>query len=288
MSLAHTSGSCATAAVAMLGVEMIYDVVACMYASRCMPTSVVRSRNVLEKGNTLMRSWDSIRPRVIVRSVLVVGLLAGGSFVTQADDDVARWEDNVQAFEKLHSSAPRDGILFVGSSSIRLWDTEFHFPRQAVINRGFGGSQMSDLLHYWDRIVLPLHPRIIVLYEGDNDIAGGEPATQVASEFAQLAARVADQLPGCRLIFLSIKPSLKRWKLYDEMKKANDAIERICDDHDFCHFVDVSTVMLGGDGKPLPELFVDDGLHLNQAGYVRWTKLVRPLLDANASSKRAK
>ena len=216
-----------------------------------------------------------LRGTLCITTLLALLPMAKG----RADDNAARWEPAIQAFEKLNESELRGEILFVGSSSIRAWDTERHFPSHHVINRGFGGSQMSDVLHYWDRIVTPLRPRLIVLYEGDNDIAKGESAAHVAREFEQLVARLVDQLPECQLVFLSIKPSLKRWKLYPEMKRANDQIEKCCAKHPACSFVDVSRVMLGDDGKPLPTLFVKDGLHLNDAGYEQWTKLVQPYLD---------
>jgi lysophospholipase L1-like esterase len=206
--------------------------------------------------------------------------LGSAAVVPGAETDAARWEETIQQFERQDRDHPPQpgGLLFVGSSSIRLWDVEKTLPGRAILNRGFGGSQMSDVLHYLDRIMLVYRPRCVVLYEGDNDIAAGEAAAQVADEFRQLAQRLHQALPDTRLVYLSIKPSLARWHLYGKMQQANQAIAEYCQQHDRCQFVDVSQVMLDAQGQPLKELFVEDGLHMNDEGYRRWSRLVEPLL----------
>ena len=175
-----------------------------------------------------------------------------------ADENGQRWQRAMDAFEQhdRENGIQTGGILFVGSSSIRGWNTNRDFPDRVTLNRGFGGSQMSDVLNYYDRLITPYQPRVVVLYEGDNDIADGKSAAQVFAEFQQIANRFHRELPDSRLIFLSIKPSLSRWHLYTEMKSANDLIAQYCQRKQHCDMIDVSQVMLGDDGKPRPELYI--------------------------------
>ena len=239
---------------------------------------------VLQAASKAMGHRVRLRAAVASVAMAIVMLSWHPSFQhALADgDSPARWEPSIAAFEEDdRKHGPRKGgILFVGSSSIRAWNTDRDFPDHGVINRGFGGSQMSDVLHYYDRIVAPYEPKCMVLYEGDNDIAKGKRATDVARDFEQLAERFHAQFPQSKLWFISIKPSLSRWRLYPEMKKANDLVADYCAKQkpEFCGIIDVSRVMLGESGKPIEQLFVDDGLHLNRAGYDRWTKLVMPKL----------
>jgi lysophospholipase L1-like esterase len=212
---------------------------------------------------------------LLVFLLLAIRPLSG---MPQADSE--RWQKELEAFARQDQQQPpeKGGIVFVGSSSIRLWEVERFFPGLKVLNRGFGGSQLSDVLQHLDRLVLAHRPRLVVVYAGDNDIAAGEQPSQVAREFTELAQRLHEALPQSRLVYLSIKPSLARWQLFPQMQQANEAIERYCQSHDRCEFVDVSRVMLDGEGKPRADLLVDDGLHLNESGYRLWSDLVRPLL----------
>lgn len=193
------------------------------------------------------------------------------------------WEADIRQFESAdRANPPAKGChLFVGSSTIRLWDLAKSFPEQATINRGFGGSQMRDVLQYKDRIVFAYQPSTIVLYEGDNDIHHGASPTQVVKEVKTFAAEVRKRLPDSKLIVLGIKPSLARWQLWPQMKQANDELAAYCATTPGCHFVDVSRVMLDNAGQPLAALFDEDGLHLNAQGYERWSALVRPLIEAS-------
>ncbi len=127
-----------------------------------------------------------------------------------ADEPAVRFEAEIRDFERYDAEHPwpAGGILFVGSSTIRRWDLAQSFPDLPTLNRGFGGSQLSDVLHYFDRIVVPYRPRVVVLYEGDNDLAAGETAEQVVAELRQFVTRLRETLPGTRLIVVSIKPSL--------------------------------------------------------------------------------
>ena len=199
-----------------------------------------------------------------------------------------KWEKSIQTFEqKIASGESRPGsVLFIGSSSIRLWDLPKWFPRFRTVNHGFGGSETSDSLHFFDRIVKPLKPSFVVLYAGDNDIAKQKTAEIVHRDFTAFATRVkADLPPETKLAYIAIKPSLKRWNLSPEMTKANDLIARDCQADDRLEYVDIWTPMLGNDGKPRPELFAKDGLHLNENGYQLWTSIVIKVLPDRTSSE---
>ena len=156
---------------------------------------------------------------------------------------------------------------------------EKSFPGKGLINRGFGGSQMADALRYLDRIVLPLEPRTLFLYEGDNDLANGKPPETVEREFREMVARVHAALPETKIVFVSIKPSIRRWHLIAAVRDANERIRAIAGTHDLLEFVDVDAPLLGADGKPRRDLFAEDGLHLNDSGYAIWADLVAPHLD---------
>jgi lysophospholipase L1-like esterase len=191
--------------------------------------------------------------------------------------DPARFESDIAAFEAYdrQNSFPQGAVLFVGSSSIRMWPTAESFPDLAVINRGFGGSHASDAIHFANRIVLKYAPRTIVFYAGDNDIADGKPPEQIAADFRKFAALVHAMLPQTRIVFLPIKPSVARWNRWPEMQAANALVEDFAATDPRITVVDTATSLLGTDGAPRRELYLDDGLHLNAAGYAVWTALVR-------------
>ena len=197
-----------------------------------------------------------------------------------ATASASRYEKAIRAFEAADkTSPPRPGqILFLGSSSIRRWDTAKSFPRHRTINRGFGGSQVSDSVAFVNRIVTPYRPRAIVFYAGDNDIKAGESPETVLADYKQLVAAVRAKLPETRFVYVAIKPSLARWELWPKMKRANDMIRALGKDDSRLRFVDIATPMLGPDGKPKEDLFVEDGLHLSDKGYALWTSLVLPHL----------
>ena len=192
-----------------------------------------------------------------------------------------RWEKAIQAFEASDKSNPveANSTLFIGSSSIRMWKTlASDFPNLKVINRGFGGSQIIDSIFFASRIVIPYAPEKIFLYAGDNDIAAGKSAETVLKDFRLFATMVHQSLPDTEVYFLAIKPSLKRWSLAAEMKKANGLVAHYTNQVENLGYVDVWTPMLEAAGKPDPALFIQDGLHMNSAGYKVWAEAVRPFL----------
>ncbi len=202
------------------------------------------------------------------------------------DEPTGPFAKEMQAFAEQDQQKPPPAapVLFVGSSSIRLWNVAVSFPDLPVINRGFGGSQMSHVLQYFDRVVTPYKPRVIVFYSGDNDIAGGKSAERVAGDFAEFLRRVHETLPGTPVVLISPKPSIKRWKLIETIREANGRLAAMAKDDPLLHFVDVHPAMLNEKGEPRPELFVADGLHMNAEGYKIWTELVRPWIEEKKKS----
>lgn len=228
-----------------------------------------------------MMPTERKRPaRYCLRLVLLLLVVARWGFPAQTQNTAARWEKNIQAFEKRDKAAPpaEGGILFLGSSSIRMWPLDDYFPHLPVINRGFGGSQVSDSIAFLDRIVLPCKPRIILFYAGDNDIAAGKSPETVRDDFDTFTGRVHDALPDTRIIFIAIKPSISRWRLVGKMRKANRLIQERIQQDKRLSYADIDTPMIGPDGMPRPDLFLGDGLHLNAKGYTIWSDLVRPML----------
>lgn len=192
-----------------------------------------------------------------------------------------RFEGSIAEFEERdREAASKPGaILFVGSSSIRLWDLGASWSDRATVNNGFGGSTIGDSLHYFDRLFLPHSPSAIVLYAGDNDIANELTPEQVSDDFRSLAALLKATRPGVPVLYIAIKPSQKRWDMWPDMKKANDLIAAQCAASPDLHFVDIAAPMLDGvEGAPDSKWFAEDGLHLSEWGYEQWTAAVNAAL----------
>lgn len=182
---------------------------------------------------------------------------------------------------------PRHAVVFVGSSSIRMWTTlASDFPGVPTINRGFGGSAIADSTFYAGRIIVPYRPRVIVMYAGDNDIAEGDAPARVLAEFKAFAARIRHALPEVVIVYISIKPSLDRWAMWPRMHAANELIAAWARNQSRVIFVDVSKTMLDAHGMPRPELFRADGLHMTTAGYAIWVSALKPVLARYGFSPR--
>jgi lysophospholipase L1-like esterase len=192
----------------------------------------------------------------------------------------ADWADEINSFSKADAVRPptSDGIVFVGSSSIRFWTTlATDFPGLPVINRGFGGSELNDSVFYLDRIVLAYHPRTVVLYAGENDLWAGKSVEQVVNDFKAFRNKLHAALPQARLLYLSIKESPSRVRIRAQVLRTNSLIAADCATDKNCVYVDVATPMLAA-GKTRPELFRDDQLHMKPEGYAIWVKVLSPLL----------
>jgi enterochelin esterase family protein len=190
------------------------------------------------------------------------------------DDEILNFEAQDKA-----KAPPAGAILFTGASSIRLWKTlAADFPDHTVINRGFGGSMMSDNVFFADRIVIPYKPKLIVVQAGGNDINNGKSPEQVLADFKAYVALARLRLPETRIAYMGINPSPARWKQADKQKEANRLVKEYCSTGQNLDFIDIYDATLGSDGQPNPELFVEDKLHPSEAGYKLRTKLVLPHL----------
>ena len=224
----------------------------------------------------LLPCWEMISPRLLLASLLTVSLNASAQ--EGSDKPPLKWESSIAAFEARDADSPpeKDTLLFVGSSSIRMWDLGTSWPEAATVNNGFGGSTLADSIHYFDRLFTRYEPAAIVLYAGDNDINKGLSPAEVAEDFKTLATLISGKFPGVPVIYIAIKPSAARWELWPEMKQANDLVAALCKKHHYWHFADIAAPMLKGqDGAPPARWFIEDGLHLSKFGYEEWTKIVK-------------
>ena len=227
-------------------------------------------------------------PSHLLRLLIVLALAFAP--VLRADDqapakahDFAKWESEIAAFEKADAQTPpaKGGIVFVGSSSIRLWKTLAEdFPQHRVLNRGFGGSEIADSVHFADRIVLPYAPRMVVLYAGGNDLNNGRQPEEVFADFKAFAEKVRAALPAAELAYISSAGNPARWAQVEKVRALNGLIAAYLKEQPNMKFIDVFTRMLGDDGLPKPDIFVADKLHMNPEGYKIWTEVIRPLLPA--------
>lgn len=198
-----------------------------------------------------------------------------------------KWTAAIDKFTQADATnpPPRRAVVFVGSSSIVKWTSlEQDFAGTKVINRGFGGSELADSVFYADRIVIPYSPRIVVLYAGENDLNAGKSPESVLADFKAFVAKIHAALPGTKIVNIAIKPSPSRWKLKDKFAATNALIAAECaKDKPRLVFADIYPAMLDANGQPRPELFVEDMLHMNPAGYAIWTPVVAPLIKDPSS-----
>ena len=196
-------------------------------------------------------------------------------------NDYAKWEKEVAAYEATdrQSPPPKGGILFIGSSTIRLWTTlAADFPEQKVINRGFGGTEIVDSTHFADRLIFPHEPRQIFLRAGGNDLHAGRLPKEVAADFATFVRVVHARLPRTEILFIGLSPAPARWSEADKTRELNRLIRAMALEMPRVGFVDACDISLGSDGRPLPELFVADRLHFSPEGYKLLAGRVRPYL----------
>ncbi|MEZ5044472.1 MAG: GDSL-type esterase/lipase family protein [Saprospiraceae bacterium] len=209
-----------------------------------------------------------------------VGLFVAASAQQQGPE---RWEETIQQFEKADKTTPvEQGLaLFVGSSSITMWkDIANYFPEHKVLNRGFGGSNFTDLLYYAERIIFPYKPAKVFVYEGDNDVAMGKDNKTTLQEAKKLRKMIAKALgKNIPVIFISPKPSVARWNLKDQYLELNASLKKYADKKKFTEYADVWTPAIGPDGKVFPHIFLQDNLHMNADGYKIWQKVIAPFLQ---------
>jgi lysophospholipase L1-like esterase len=199
----------------------------------------------------------------------------------QETKDPARFKNEIAALTANDKRVnKKDLILFTGSSSIRMWeDLQTCFQKKNVLNRGFGGSEMSDLLYYVDQLILPYQPKQIFIYEGDNDTNAGKKTDQILADAKLVLNRIRSQVsPSVEVLFIAAKPSLARASLKETYMKFNSELKAWTEKQKNVKFVDVWTPMLDRTGNVLPDIFAEDGLHMNEKGYAIWKRVIGPYI----------
>lgn len=224
-----------------------------------------------------------MRPALLGAMLLTATLLSAwaGEEKQRSMPPGKNWEPAIAAFEEADKAQlpPKGAVLFTGASHITRWKTLTNdFPGHTVINRGFGGSRMSDVLRYADRVVIPYAPRLVIVQAGGNDVRAGRKPEDVYVDFKAFFARVRAALPDTRIAYLSIPCSPKSWTDRERFQRANELIADFLKEQSNVRYIDTWNPMLGKDGKPRPELYVADQLHLNAAGYAVYVRLVEPFL----------
>jgi lysophospholipase L1-like esterase len=191
--------------------------------------------------------------------------------------------EDIAAFKKQDSISfpPKQAILFTGSSSFTNWkDVQNYFPQFTILNRGFGGSSVSDVIRYADDIIFPYLPKQIVIYCGENDLAAADSVTgeMVYRRFVQLFTMIKNKMPKVPVAFISLKPSPSRWYLKEKMIVANKLIKKYLRKKKNAAFINVYHKMLNEQGTPIQEIFTEDNLHMNAKGYAIWQKIIEPYL----------
>ena len=229
-----------------------------------------------------MRNTIPISASPLLACLFLIG--CNSDYIIRSTDwrDPDKFEQAIRNFEEADTKSmpPQGAVLCVGSSSIRKWHGELaqDLAPLTVIGRGFGGSNTNDLLYYADRIIIKYKPRAVMIYEGDNDIAQGIKPYEVIAVYQRLLDKIEDDLPGCRVYLLAVKPSPKRWEYWPKMRQVNEGLTELANDREAVTYIDIATPMLDAQGRPRAELFIQDDLHLNRAGYELWRDMIRPVL----------
>jgi lysophospholipase L1-like esterase len=215
--------------------------------------------------------------KILKSFLLVTGIFFTSHCLAQS------FADEIKEFKNQDriNPPPVNAILFVGSSSFRKWtDISSYFPGYTIINRGFGGSSLPDVIFYAPEIIVPYHPKQVVIYCGDNDLASSDAVTAdtVFERFRVLFELIRNNLPGENILFISIKPSPSRIRLKEKMEKANLLIQTYLSLQQHAGFVDVYHKMLNPDGSVMTDIFLEDNLHMNAKGYAIWQKVITPYL----------
>jgi len=226
---------------------------------------------------------------ITLGTLILLAVLGVGAYIwrqTQSGGEPDFFESEIADFEAADREGmpAAGGILFTGSSSIRLWSTLVEdMAPLPVIQRGFGGAHMEHVVYNARRVVTPYRPRAVVVFVGGNDIGSGKTASHVARDFRDFLEIVASELPDTDVWLLSMKPSKLRWDRWGEMKKLDTELRTMAEADSRVTFVETGRALLGPDGTP-DDVYMLDGLHLNAEGYRRWTEVLRPrLLEAYAS-----
>jgi lysophospholipase L1-like esterase len=223
--------------------------------------------------------FDSMKK---ISSLLLILFLVGSTVSFIQTENPTQWEGEVRAYEKLDSlqPAPSNAILFTGSSTIRLWtDLPQKFPGKKVINRGIGGAHLSDIIYYADRLIFRYKPKKVFISCGTNDINAGKSPEKVLEDFKTLHFAIKSHLPNTKVYYISIQSAPIRVPKTESFKRANELIKAYITSKTQDVFVDVFPLLLDNDGKPKQAFFRDDSLHMNNLGYERWARVLKPFVD---------
>jgi lysophospholipase L1-like esterase len=219
-----------------------------------------------------------VQPTIRVLPFLLLIGLRSLALAAETEHNFAKWEKEISTYEQSDKTnpPPKGGIVFIGSSTIRRWTTlADDFPGQPVINRGFGGSEIADSTHFADRLIFPYEPKMIFLRAGGNDLWAGKSPEQVFTDFQDFVAKVQSRLPKAEIVFISLSPSIARWKQADKEKAVNEMVAAYIKGKPGLKYIETYSIPLGADGQPRPELFVQDKLHFSPAGYRLLVEKVR-------------
>lgn len=241
----------------------------------------------LSRHNSYYANIYEHEPAMRLKYALIPACLLAAGWALQAtaadqlraNTSASKWDSAFAEFAEADRAHPQPegGVLFVGSSSIRLWsDLEEQFKAVPVVKRGFGGSQLSDCVEHLNRLVVQYRPRMVLVYAGDNDLAAGSTPEEVTRRFVAFAEGVHRDLPDTQVTYISIKPSPSRSALLAKIQEANAMIREYADEQPNVAFIDVHTPMLDAGGQPRSDLFLADALHLNSAGYAVWKQAIAP------------
>jgi lysophospholipase L1-like esterase len=216
---------------------------------------------------------------ILVTFVLIASLRAASC--AETNHNFAQWDNEIAAYQASDRTnlPPKGCLLFTGSSTIRKWTTlADDYPKQLVINRGVGGSEVVDITHFADRIVFPYEPKIIFFRSGGNDIANGKPPEQVFADYKEFVAAVQAKLPATEIVFISWSPTPLRWAQNDKEQTYNKLVREYTAQTPHLKYCETTDMVLDKNGKPRPELFLEDRLHFNAEGYKLLKERVRPFL----------
>jgi GDSL-like Lipase/Acylhydrolase family len=224
--------------------------------------------------------------RLFIAAVLVAGSTAASLAQPVADPDPARFDHDIAAFEAEDAVAPPSPgrTLFVGSSSIRYWDVDREFPALRPIRRGYGGSHVTDTIHFAPRLIFRYQPALIVFYAGDADVGANKSGRQIARDTKKLVALIHARLPGTKVVVIGTKPSPLHWPHMPAIRTANAILKQDLAGQPLTAYADAEAALLGPDGQPRAEFYTENRLNLNERGYAAWTAALRPTIERMAAT----
>lgn len=192
--------------------------------------------------------------------------------------------NDIQAFKKEDSlkTPIKNPVLFIGSSSFTKWTRlQQDFPTIPILNRAFGGSTLLDVIRFQNEVIFKYQARKIVIYCGENDLASSETITptEVLNRFKILYESIRKQQPKVPIVFVSIKPSISRWKMKEKQIETNKLIEAFINKNKNILFVNIWDKMLDENGNPKKDIFSSDNLHMNEKGYEIWIDALKHKLN---------